>query len=101
MLKGAVFGRDHLHLLDCAAETLTIEYVVYLSSVSGTAVCNKMGFSIDETSVPDQQAVGLDALFENCLWSRSISSANLTRGRAKWHMNEADVFHIDTSDIIR
>ena len=58
VLFDAFFIRDDFHVADCTAETLAVEYVVYLGWVATGAVCDQVCVSFLDPGVAYSETIG-------------------------------------------
>ena len=78
----AFFIRDEFHIAICTAETLAVEYVVYVGWVATRAVCDQVCVSLLKPGVADVETIGYgkfqDSLTFWLMDTKAVSTIGVT-----------------------
>ena len=85
MLLDDLLVRDDFDVADCTAETLAIEYIVYLDWVATKSVCDQVCVSLLEPGVAKTKTIGYGefqySLIFHITGSKTMSTVAITKHR--------------------
>ena len=84
MLFEAFFLRDGFHIADCTADTLWVEYVVYLGGVATGAVWDQVWVSLLEPGVANAETIRYGEFAKNKETNKNFKGPNEVFDFTKW-----------------